>query len=61
MSWMMFWLIVIGMLLLYKIVEQITYTICWLKSNKETRAKFLEENIKNVPSNKVSNRNKEVK
>lgn len=50
MTWMMFWLIVIGMFLLYKIIEQITYTICWLKSDKETRAKFLEENNKKVPT-----------
>ena len=49
-SWMMFWLIIFGMLVLYKIVEQITYTICWLKSDKETRSKFLEANEKKVPN-----------
>ena len=50
MTWMMFWLIVIGMFLLYKIIEQITYTICWLKSDKETRAKFLKSDDKTIPN-----------
>lgn len=41
-GWMIFGLIVIGMLVSYKIIEQITYTICWLKSDNETKEKLLK-------------------
>lgn len=41
MGFKMFFIILMGMLVLYKIVEQISYTVCWLRSDSETREKML--------------------
>lgn len=51
--WMIFWLSFIGMITIYKIIEQITYCICWLKSDVETRMRMLEKG-----NNKINKENK---
>lgn len=43
--------ILIGILFLYKILELISYTVCWVKSDKETRIKLattLEKSTNNI-------------